>query len=74
MTEVNVMKADQEDDVLLNNVGKMIRGDIKCLGNLVDLKYDKLPGYLLKKAVNVPEIYLGEDGTVNVQDIYSKKQ
>ena len=35
MTEVNVMKADQEDDFLPNNVGEMIRGDIKCL----DVKY-----------------------------------
>ena len=30
LTEVNVMKADQEDDVLLDNVAEMIRVDIKC--------------------------------------------
>ena len=32
-----------------------------------------MSGIFTQKAVNVPEIYLGEDGTVNVQDIYSKK-
>ena len=37
MTEVDVMKAGQEDDVLLDNVAEMIRGDIMCLWYLADV-------------------------------------